>query len=120
MKILKLVSIILLFSCASAQQIPWGQPNVPVSSRDRVYAADQTSNTVSVIDPFTNKLLGVIRLGDQYPGRSARDRRLPNRNRSLIWEMGLGRPHSSVQSEIRHPESGMEYVGSRDSLRTPI
>jgi YVTN family beta-propeller protein len=32
-----------------------------------VYAADQTSNTVSVIDPASNKLLGVIRLGDPLP-----------------------------------------------------
>jgi YVTN family beta-propeller protein len=32
-----------------------------------VYAADQTSNTVSVIDPSSNKLLGVIRLGDPVP-----------------------------------------------------
>jgi YVTN family beta-propeller protein len=39
-----------------------------VSARDRVYAADQTSNTVSVIDPSSNKLLGVIRLGDPVPG----------------------------------------------------
>jgi YVTN family beta-propeller protein len=38
------------------------------ASRDRVYTGDQTSNTVSVIDPGTNKLLGVIRLGDQVPG----------------------------------------------------
>lgn len=35
---------------------------------DRVYTADQTSNTVSVIDPSENKLLGVIRLGDPVPG----------------------------------------------------
>lgn len=40
-------------------------PGAPVtSSRDRVYTADQTSNTVSVIDPSTDtpdgKLLGVI------------------------------------------------------------
>jgi YVTN family beta-propeller protein len=41
---------------------------LPVSSRDRVYTADQTSNTVSVIDPAANKLLGVIRLGDPVPG----------------------------------------------------
>jgi YVTN family beta-propeller protein len=34
---------------------------------DRVYTADQTSNTVSVIDPATNKLLGVIQLGDTVP-----------------------------------------------------
>jgi YVTN family beta-propeller protein len=52
---------------AFAQQVPWGRPDIPVSSRDRVYAANQTSNTVSVIDPSTNKLLGVIRLGDPVP-----------------------------------------------------
>jgi len=51
-----------------AQQAPWGRPDIPVSSRDRVYAADQTSNTVSVIDPSSNTLLGVIRLGDPVPG----------------------------------------------------
>lgn len=43
-------------------------PDVPVSSRDRVYAAEQFSNTVSVTDPSTNKLLGVIKLGDPQPG----------------------------------------------------
>ena len=53
---------------AYAQQAPWGRPDIPVSSRDRVYAADQTSNTVSVIDPSSNQLLGVIRLGDPVPG----------------------------------------------------
>ncbi len=53
---------------AFAQQAPWGRADIPISSRDRVYAADQTSNTVSVIDPSANKLLGVIRLGDPVPG----------------------------------------------------
>jgi YVTN family beta-propeller protein len=53
---------------AYAQQAPWGRPDIPVSSRDRVYAADQTSNTVSVIDPSSNQLLGVIRLGAPVPG----------------------------------------------------
>jgi len=42
-------------------------PDTPVSSRDRVYAAEQFSNTVSVIDPAANTLLGVIRLGDPQP-----------------------------------------------------
>ena len=51
-----------------AEQAPWARPDVPVSGRDRVYAADQTSNTVSVIDPAENKLLGVIKLGDPIPG----------------------------------------------------
>jgi YVTN family beta-propeller protein len=40
----------------------------PMSHRDRVYAAEQFSNTVSVTDPVDNKLLGVIRLGDPQPG----------------------------------------------------
>ncbi|MGP7978271.1 MAG: YncE family protein [Desulfobaccales bacterium] len=40
----------------------------PVSTKDRVYTADQTSNTVSVIDPYSNKLLGVIRLGNPLTG----------------------------------------------------
>ena len=34
---------------------------------DRVYTADQNSNTVSVIDPATEKLLGSIHLGDDVP-----------------------------------------------------
>jgi len=54
---------------ARAGQIPGraSAPDVPVSGRDRVYAAEQFSNTVSVIDPSTNKLLGLIRLGDPQP-----------------------------------------------------
>src|SRR5205807_1143394 len=43
-------------------------PDLPISHRDRVYAAEQFSNTVSVTDPADNKLLGVIRLGDPTPG----------------------------------------------------
>ena len=42
--------------------------NIPMSHRDRVYAAEQFSNTVSVTDPVDNRLLGVIRLGDPQPG----------------------------------------------------
>ena len=58
----------LLASAASAQlaQAPWGR-EVPVSHKDRVYAAEQFSNTVSVTDPVAGKLLGVIRLGDPQP-----------------------------------------------------
>jgi len=41
--------------------------DVPVSSRDRVYLGEQFSNTISVVDPASNTLLGVIRLGDPQP-----------------------------------------------------
>lgn len=47
-----------------APALPGAQP---ISSRDRVYTADQTSNTVSVIDPSTNTLLGTIALGNARP-----------------------------------------------------
>ena len=59
------VSVLALTSVASAGQVPYTAtaPDVPVSHRDRVYTADQFSNTVSVIDPADNQLLGVIRLG---------------------------------------------------------
>lgn len=60
--------ICCLSASAIAEQAPWAQPDVAVSGRDRVYAADQTSNTVSVIDPAENKLVGVIKLGDPVPG----------------------------------------------------
>ena len=65
-----LTSTILVCSSAWAGQAPGAAaaPDVAVSHRDRVYAAEQFSNTVSVTDPVDNKLLGVIRLGDPQPG----------------------------------------------------
>ncbi len=42
-------------------------PDIPISHRDRVYSAEQFSNTVSVTDPVDNKLLGAIRLGQPLP-----------------------------------------------------
>lgn len=64
----------LLFTASaiasSAGQAPVGlsDPDIPISHKDRIYAAEQFSNTVSVSDPVDNKLLGVIKLGDQQPG----------------------------------------------------
>lgn len=43
-------------------------PSIPISGSDRFYLAEQFSNTVSVIDPSTNRYLGAIRLGDPAPG----------------------------------------------------
>jgi YVTN family beta-propeller protein len=61
---------VILTASAWAGQAPGAAsaPDVPVSHRDRVYAAEQFSNTVSVSDPVDNRLLGVIRLGDPQPG----------------------------------------------------
>jgi len=40
----------------------------PVSSHDRVYLGEQFSNTISVVDPSSNTLVGAIHLGDPQPG----------------------------------------------------
>ena len=71
-----LKSAFLATVCLIGQTAAWaGQapgaasdPDVPVSHHDRVYSAEQFSNTVSVTDPVDNRLLGVIRLGDPQPG----------------------------------------------------
>jgi YVTN family beta-propeller protein len=66
-----LASVCLIGQTAAwAGQAPGAasDPDVPVSHHDRVYSAEQFSNTVSVTDPVDNRLLGVIRLGDPQPG----------------------------------------------------
>jgi len=61
----------MLATCSSAWagQAPGAlsAPDVAISHHDRVYAAEQFSNTVSVTDPVDNRLLGVIKLGDVQP-----------------------------------------------------
>src|SRR6516164_8568964 len=67
-------------------------PDVPVSHRDRVYAAEQFSNTVSVTDPADNKLLGVIRLGDPQPGNLS-----PlYRGQLLVHGLGFSPDHKTI------------------------
>jgi YVTN family beta-propeller protein len=68
MRTIRWFLFLCLMTPAMAQQAPWARSDVPASTHDRVYTADQTSNTVSVIDPADNKLLGVIKLGDPVPG----------------------------------------------------
>ncbi len=66
--------------------------SVAASRRDRVYTADQTSNTVSVIDPASNLLLGVIRLGDPVPGALS-----PlYRGQLLVHGMGFSPDHQTL------------------------
>src|SRR5262245_10674992 len=67
----RLASFVLLLAAApaGAGQVPFAAnaPDFAVGARDRVYAAEQFSNTISVIDPSSNRNLGVIRLGDPQP-----------------------------------------------------
>jgi YVTN family beta-propeller protein len=65
-----LACTIVTTTAAWAGQAPGAaaSADIPISHHDRVYAAEQFSNTVSVTDPVDNTLLGVIRLGDPQPG----------------------------------------------------
>jgi YVTN family beta-propeller protein len=66
--------------------------DVPISHHDRVYAAEQFSNTVSVTDPVDNKLLGVIRLGEPQPANLS-----PlYRGQVLVHGMGFSPDHRTL------------------------
>jgi YVTN family beta-propeller protein len=68
------------------------QPDIAVSGRDRFYTSDQFSNTVSVINPANNTLLGVIRLGDPTPGNLS-----PlYRGQLLVHGMGFAPDHRTL------------------------
>jgi YVTN family beta-propeller protein len=82
------------FTCASAGQAPGSSSSAdtPISHRDRIYAAEQFSNTVSVTDPVDNRLLGVIRLGDPAPGNFS-----PlYRGQVLVHGMGFSPDHRTL------------------------
>ena len=74
MKLSRILTALLAVSpvccgLAFAGQAPGAasEPDIAISAKDRVYLSDQSSNTVSVVDPSSNTLLGVIRLGDPTP-----------------------------------------------------
>jgi YVTN family beta-propeller protein len=91
-----LSTLILLASSCSALggQVPDAaeKPNIAISDRDRFYTSDQFSNTVSVIDPMGNKLLGVLKLGDPTPANLS-----PlYRGQLLVHGMGFSPDHRTL------------------------
>ena len=89
-------SFSVLPSPALRLEAPGGGPEIAIgpaiSGRDRVYSGDQTSNTVSVINPATNALLGVIRLGEPAPASL-----LPlYRGQLLVHGLGFSPDHRTL------------------------
>src|SRR6201994_1007128 len=77
---------------SSDKQAPFDQPGIPISSHDRVYTADQFSNTVSVVDPSSNTTLGVIRLGNPSPNNFS-----PlYKGQVLVHGMGFSPDHRTI------------------------
>src|ERR1700754_3040012 len=93
-------SIFLAATMLASGSVAWaGQapgalsaPDIPIGHRDRVYAAEQFSNTVSVTDPVDNKVVGVIRLGDPQPGNFS-----PlYKGQVLVHGMGFSSDHKTL------------------------
>lgn len=91
------------FGVQQAPALPGAQP---ISSRDRVYTADQTSNTISVIDPSTNTLLGTLALGNARP-----DELLGALYNKQINTHGLGfSPDGSLLAAINVTTNGVSII----------
>src|SRR5208282_3122636 len=97
--VFRLTTLLVPVAFAVTQSVSAGQapgatsdPDIPISHRDRVYTAEQFSNTVSVTDPVDNRLLGVIRLGDPSPANFS-----PlYRGQVLVHGMGFSPNHRTI------------------------
>jgi DNA-binding beta-propeller fold protein YncE len=80
------------FAIAGQAPAAASDPDIPISHQDRVYSAEQYSNTVSVTDPVDNKLLGTIRLGDPWPANLS-----PlYKGQLLVHGMGFSPDHRTI------------------------
>ncbi len=92
--VLLLASALVGIRYAAAGQAPAGasDSDIPISHQDRVYSAEQYSNTVSVTDPVDNKLVGTIRLGDPLPANLS-----PlYKGQLLVHGMGFSPDHRTI------------------------
>jgi len=92
--VLSLTTALIGARYAVAGQAPYAasDPDIPISHQDRVYSAEQYSNTVSVTDPVDNKLLGTIRLGDPLPANLS-----PlYKGQLLVHGMGFSPDHRTI------------------------
>src|SRR5262249_8756767 len=109
---MRLISLALLCGftlSVQAGQVPLvaGGPDAPISASDRVYAADQFSNTVSVVRPLDSKLLGVIKLGDPTPGN------LSPLYRGQLLVHGLGfSPDRKTLAVVSIGSNSVSFIGT--------
>src|ERR1700692_4961660 len=92
--VLSLTTALIGARYAVAGQAPGAasDPDIPISQRDRVYSAEQYSNTVSVTDPVDNKLIGHIRLCDPLPANFS-----PlYKGQLLVHGMGFSPDHRTI------------------------
>src|ERR1700751_3850831 len=117
--VLSLTTALIGARYAVAGQAPYAasDPDIPISHQDRVYSAEQYSNTVSVTDPLDNKLLGTIRPNAvnfidtatnsvkhvTYVGRSPHEAFFTRDGRE-VWVSGRGENYVSVLDGTTYTE----------------
>lgn len=92
--LLLVTGVTAALSAAFAGQVPGSgsDADVPITHRDRIYTAEQFSNTVTVTDPASNEVLGTIRLGDPQPANMS-----PlYRGQLLVHGMGFSPDHRTL------------------------
>jgi YVTN family beta-propeller protein len=103
-------AVVLSSTCAWAGQAPAAAsaPDIPVSHHDRFYTSDQFSNSVSVIDPADNKLLGVIRLGEPVPANLS-----PlYKGQLLVHGMGFSPDHRTLDV-VSIGSNSVTFIGNK-------
>ena len=93
-RLLPAILLLATVGLAHAGQAPSAASaaDVPLSPRDRVYLGEQFSNTISVVDPASNTLLGAIHLGDPQPGNLS-----PlYRGQLLVHGLGFSPDHRTI------------------------
>jgi YVTN family beta-propeller protein len=86
---------------------------------DRVYTANQVSNTISVVNPATNELLGEIRLGKPYPnvlsplyrGQALVHGLRYSRQNRMLAAVGIGSNSVTLISTLNNKILKTIYVG---------
>ena len=105
-------ALVLSAGFASAGQAPAAASaaDIAISHHDRVYAAEQFSNTVSVTDPVDNKLLGEIKLGDPSPGNFS-----PlYRGQVLVHGMGFSPDHHTL-AVVSIGSNSVTFIDTRNN-----
>src|SRR3954453_8897953 len=104
--------LLAITSSAFAGQAPGGASaeDVPISSRDRFYTSAQFSNTISVIEPMANKLLGLIKLGDPTPANLS-----PlYRGQLLVHGMGFS-PDQKTLAVVSIGSNSVSFIDTRSN-----
>lgn len=98
---------LLLASLVHAGQVPYASsaPDRAITAQDRLYLSAQSSNAISVIDPSTNTLLGLIKLGGRLEDTLA----AVYRGQSLVHGMGFS-PDSSTLAAVAVASNAVVFV----------